>query len=256
MEIDLIGSVPPPARAYKLSPQEKRELQEIIKEELRNGMISKSESSMVLPLFFVSKQIRLEAQCALAKYNKIGFVALPEQMAWLAIWNRQILQSLRDLVIVPWDIPILHLVAGFIKENCDIPQMSISIHDSAHIDTSWEDCDYGEPEYMARQVELYKAYSGSYRNFAGVKDFFVYLLGQLDDEPMYEKIVMGENYDSLKRGKLKSSEREPSMPWCRRKREIGYDHLYHYSWEPPIPYTDRWLNIGRLSSIYGQASQQ
>ena len=56
LKIELTRLAPPPARAYKLSPQERKELQGMLKEELENGNISKSESPTASPLFFVPKK--------------------------------------------------------------------------------------------------------------------------------------------------------------------------------------------------------
>ena len=56
MKISLLGDAPPPSKAYRLSPQEREELQKMLKEELENGTIVKSDSPTAAPLFFVPKK--------------------------------------------------------------------------------------------------------------------------------------------------------------------------------------------------------
>lgn len=82
MKIDLLGEAPPPARAYKLSPNERRELQEMLQKELKNGTISKSKSPTGAPLFFVNKKNgTLRPVVDYRKLNKItkrGSYPLPD----------------------------------------------------------------------------------------------------------------------------------------------------------------------------------
>lgn len=82
------------------------------------------------PLYSVSKQIRLEARCALLKYNRLELCAHGGMLEWLQTWEPECLKSLRNLMLIPFHEHALGEFAQFIKKNLDLPNLVLCIFDS------------------------------------------------------------------------------------------------------------------------------
>ena len=168
-------------------------------------------------LYKVSRQFRLEARCALLKYNVIELIADKESISKYEKWLPEYYAVLSEVAIIPCGTAEMERLSQLLKNASNFTHLRIHIQRGLHYASMWEDwvARQLKPGEHVEEEETYEKMAPRWLFFQGVKDLFIYYGSLFHLEIKHEKMVMGEEYDSEARGKLSPDLRDFEVPWCK-----------------------------------------
>ncbi|CAF9919295.1 MAG: hypothetical protein GOMPHAMPRED_001736 [Gomphillus americanus] len=169
------------------------------------------------PLYKVSRQFRVEARCALLKYNVIELTASEESISKYEKWLPEYFASLCEVAVIPCGIAEMERLCQLLKNSSNFNHLRIHIQRGLRYGILWEDWDSLrlKEDGHVEEEETYEEMVPMWLAFQGVQDLFIYYASLFHLETKHEKMVMGEDYDSEARGKLSPDFRDWEVPWCK-----------------------------------------
>lgn len=103
-------------------------------------------------LFTVSKQIRLEAHCALYGCNRVYLHACHDMLNVLQQLDPLVSMSFRNVVLDPWSMEELEDFARFMAKNCNLQEVRLSLNSGVQYAVEKDDPDSDAPGQWAEGI--------------------------------------------------------------------------------------------------------